>query len=520
MLLVGPASVRGEFPRTEAFTAGADAFESAPEIVSASGVSDITDLLAFSKETGETGHSIFSNNTAGKSAWWRWTAPETGFCTVDTGLTPNVTAPVKDTVLAVYQGESLETLTPVVKNNDRTANRNDPDRRLSSVSFFATAGEVYLIAVDGLNSSFVVAGASEVRLQIRQVAARKAVRFGTWVAENRSGDAVDMGSVAVTLTGTGGLSGKLTTMKKVYPFKGVVSTDGHFRAAFEQPVKKGEAPRAPVELLLDVTAHGLLRVNVDGVEAGATLPERAVFAPKVPSSNAGYYTLHVSVNTVVVGYGTMGMSVAGSGAVRGTGVAPDGSVFTFGSALHQSRADDRLELSLFAPMFAKKGGIMLSGTVSETGVNDNVEIEGFFIRPAGAATATFYPEGLNENVSAYGGTYTAPGKVGRVLGFMDGDDGAGVLRITNRNDELPDGSLTERLIWGETNKIVFDSPTRKPVLKLNPKTGMITGSITEPANRKRTIRGAIILNSGFVGLEGLVTGAKQTLFFDLGPVRR
>ena len=90
------------------------------------------------KETGEPKHA---GNAGGKSLWWTWTAPSAGTVTIDTAGSNF------DTLLAVYTGTSVSTLTPVTggSNDDSPAGGTTT----SKVTFAVTAGTVYQIAVDG-----------------------------------------------------------------------------------------------------------------------------------------------------------------------------------------------------------------------------------------------------------------------------------------------------------------------------------------------------------------------------------
>ena len=73
------------------------------------------------------------------SAWYRWTAPTTGWFTFDTLLNPAV-----DTVLAAYTGTTIDALTEVASNDDATPGSVAQSR----ITFLATAGTTYRIAVD------------------------------------------------------------------------------------------------------------------------------------------------------------------------------------------------------------------------------------------------------------------------------------------------------------------------------------------------------------------------------------
>ena len=88
------------------------------------------------KEPGERDHASL---TGSNSVWWSWVAPATGRYQVDTeGST-------FDTLLAVYTGSDLGTLT-LVEENDGDPRDN---YKISRLQFQATAGTAYSIAVDG-----------------------------------------------------------------------------------------------------------------------------------------------------------------------------------------------------------------------------------------------------------------------------------------------------------------------------------------------------------------------------------
>jgi hypothetical protein len=89
------------------------------------------------KEAGEPNHA---GNAGGASIWYRWTAPAAGLVTVATCGSDF------DTLLAVYTGDTIGTLTSVASNDDTCAEQ-------SRLSFEATAGTTYRIAVDGFDGA-------------------------------------------------------------------------------------------------------------------------------------------------------------------------------------------------------------------------------------------------------------------------------------------------------------------------------------------------------------------------------
>jgi hypothetical protein len=105
--------------------------------------------VAATKETGEPNHA---GNTNVHSVWWKWTAASGGSATITT-LGSNF-----DTVLGVYTGSTVSALTQIAANDDvepaTSANNSDPKRiRTSTVTFTATGGTTYYIAVDGWDGS-------------------------------------------------------------------------------------------------------------------------------------------------------------------------------------------------------------------------------------------------------------------------------------------------------------------------------------------------------------------------------
>jgi len=106
--------------------------------------------IAATKQSGEPNHAG-ANATTGHSVWWKWTAPGSGSTTIDT-LGSNF-----DTVLAVYTGATITTLSVVAANDDAElldpAAPNPLRKRTSIVTFNAVSGTTYYIAVDGWGST-------------------------------------------------------------------------------------------------------------------------------------------------------------------------------------------------------------------------------------------------------------------------------------------------------------------------------------------------------------------------------
>ena len=95
--------------------------------------------VGFTGEVGEPDHAEASG--ALNSSWWSWTAPTSG------EIILNTTGSNFDTTLAVYTGDTLNTLTEVASNDDSAGTTQ------SLVTFDAVAGTTYQIAVDGFGGS-------------------------------------------------------------------------------------------------------------------------------------------------------------------------------------------------------------------------------------------------------------------------------------------------------------------------------------------------------------------------------
>jgi Ca2+-binding RTX toxin-like protein len=114
-----------------------DAFANAIDVGTAPGMLLQGSNVAATKETGEPDHA---GNPGGRSVWFTWTAPIGGSVPHVAILTDGGF----DTLLGVYTGAAVDSLTEVASNDDNGAGG-------SSVSFPTTSGTTYRIAVDGFS---------------------------------------------------------------------------------------------------------------------------------------------------------------------------------------------------------------------------------------------------------------------------------------------------------------------------------------------------------------------------------
>ena len=111
-----------------------DNFAAAAELTGRSDVAEGTNEEA-TKELNEPNHA----GPGGASIWYRWTAPADGRVVVSTCESDF------DTLVGVYTGTAVGSLTQVAANNDGCG----VGRLQSRLSFQATTGTTYSIAVDG-----------------------------------------------------------------------------------------------------------------------------------------------------------------------------------------------------------------------------------------------------------------------------------------------------------------------------------------------------------------------------------
>ncbi|MFL5893934.1 MAG: Ig-like domain-containing protein [Thermoleophilaceae bacterium] len=106
---------------------------------------------AASKETAEPDHA---GDGGGHSIWYSWTAPADGAVAIDTCTS------AFNTLVGVYTGSALDSLTPVASNNDAAIGRcdNAGSSGVSYVKFTAVAGTTYKFAVDGAGGASGIVG--------------------------------------------------------------------------------------------------------------------------------------------------------------------------------------------------------------------------------------------------------------------------------------------------------------------------------------------------------------------------
>ena len=121
------------------------------------------------KETGEPNHA---GNAGGKSVWYSWTAPHSATVEVTTAKSVTYSGLSWNTLLAVYTGSSVSSLTLIASNDD--SGIGGDGSTTSRLFFNAAAGTTYQIAVDSLDGaagSVVLAGGYQSSVSVPDPAA-------------------------------------------------------------------------------------------------------------------------------------------------------------------------------------------------------------------------------------------------------------------------------------------------------------------------------------------------------------
>lgn len=199
------------------------------QVISGNSGSIFGSNVCATKEPGEPNHA---GNPGGASVWYRWTAPRSGIVTIDTmGST-------FDTLLAVYIGSAVNNLTLIASDDDSGGNLT------SRVTFTATSGTTYRIAVDGYNG---VAG--NIRLSWSLAIPTPALMR----IERATGNAYTDGA---WISGGADIAERIDVSEPVEPGD-VVELDPHI----PQHYRKARSPYNPLVAGVIATAPGIIIGN-------------------------------------------------------------------------------------------------------------------------------------------------------------------------------------------------------------------------------------------------------------------
>ncbi|GEP41126.1 hypothetical protein [Brevifollis gellanilyticus] len=492
----------------------ADNFENATDISGFTRYqSDDHSILNCTMQAGEPG-LFWGDPGAGKTVWWKWTAPEDGFCTVDT-LKETEAEHIRDTVIAVATGQTVNALTLVAFSDDHWTSGNGASHRGASCTFYAVKNTTYHIVVDGLSPSNITATQHQMSMKLALLPKRPTKKAGAW---RIFGEPSLHGTLSFSKTSAYSFTAKFTVGQKSHSFAGVLSPEGFYSISFPRSAPAGSPPLAPLGLIIDAKDGGSFHVGYGGVEwSREDLLEVISFPAGTFSKVAGNFSGSFALDNNVAANGLVFATVKPNGTVTGTTTLPDGVKVTFSGPLTRYSGTESV-LPVCATQQTGKGYFFQKLRFVELGQEDRMNSVGrvYYVRPP-APKSAFYTAGIDADGILEGGTYVKPLANQRALGFLNGTMGDGTLRIPMVAGEIAN-DVMEGLNLSIANKFIFKTPAmRKPVLTLNTTTGLVTGSIYEPAGKKRTITGALYKHNNQLFLKGQVAGTTQNVSFEVTP---
>lgn len=491
------------------FPVGSDAFSSATVVPAEGGTSSSTDLNTCSGQPGEP--AVFPGASP-KTAWWKWTAPESSLCVVDTlSLSYNSSVAAEDSsTIAVFTGNSLSGLTLVARSSIYTVltNGSFPDPG-AAVSFYAEKGRTYHFHV---GSNYVSDSHRTVVLAVSPLPVTSIQKTGYVTYTNPDGT-VGLAGVSVLVSSKGSYTGKLLLRSGSYAFKGVLDFAGYGTAVVALKSVPGQPPQPPATVIFRGMLESAARIYLPNCPvAWFDLLDR-VPVPSVPegpwSGTARFSSLELS--------GPLLMTVKPNNTVVFALKSADGTALTYSGPFYSERySNARPGINLLKFLNGGKTAIAMSAYIVDgAGLDRPLGGSGRHLKDA-QPSAALYPGGLATTFTLSASPYTRPRPGMRAHDFLNATGGAGKLRVTDPSGELG-GTVDLPLTLDTNNKFVFATDiVRKPSLKLNLATGQVTGSITLNG-KKRTMTGTVFLSSGTPTLRGYITGTARHVGFEVIP---
>jgi hypothetical protein len=447
-------------------------------------------------EAGETGHRRFGE-LARKSVWYRLTPDFNGYIELDT------TGSADDTVVAVYKGTKLAKLTCLGRCDDM------PDTYRAKLRIAVVKGVSYFIALDGLDGGGVQQIIAKALLRHQSATFEADTRFTSGFTSPYKDD---HGKLTLVLTDKGSVSGKVLAGNKKYSFKSAISADKVIPIIIPRP------EQLPIFLTvtLDTLADGQMKASAavtGNMGDKALLATTAYQAPKfstlTPCPRRGNYNYHLPTITHT-GHGFGRLSISNTGICKGTGFLGDGTSFTYSArVLNDGGGDVILDLAgkgrivYHLPLYGGKGQI--GGRVSLSFVNESsTTLSGSsqWFRPPFAGV--FIPLGLEQyNMAMAGKNYTPPGPNTRVDTVFNTNGGSARFQAISAG--LTHIHQLFTLSTANTFQFVANNPNAV-TLRLNAKTGIVTGSARFTDQTKTSPIRAMLIPTGTPGVSPGIFG--------------
>lgn len=392
-----------------------------------------------------------------------------------------------------------------------TANASDSDALATTTT--STTSDPNRVALKAALPREAVAGSTTESVTAAEASLSSLQGTYIGVITSSTPSAENAGAITLNTTAAGKFTGKLTLGGKNYPLKGLFDTAG--TATVSLPRANG----APLAIKLQASASGsageLSGTVSDGTTVSEVVGDRA--ATKAAASvNAGKWTVLLTApetlpgDTVApqgAGHATIQVSPKGAARIRGT--LSDGTAFSYGTSVSKSNY-----LYVYAPLYQKRG--VLAGVLelkSDTGTGGAITGSVQWIKPAGLAGQTLYPEGFNLDLNATGESYSkaTASKPGR--GFPSTN---GISTITLSGGDLQQ-TVTRTLSISAAGKVsVTDPGTEQLKVTVNVNAGTFSGSFLDGvAKQRRRFSGAVLQTQAIGG--GAFQGTSESGSVTLTP---
>lgn len=464
-----------------------DNFANAATLVE--GVTALVNNLEGTMETGEPNHSRFGRATL-RSVWYQFTPQTNGYVELDT------TGSSVDTVVAVYKGTAVNKLTLLDKVDDVPGGITRAKIRL-----LVNKGKKYFVAVDGFSSG------GNLEVTLRTLVKLQALTFeaALRISNTFSGTFMpDLGKLVLTLTEKGTVSGKAYLGSKSFPVVSAVGVDKTIPIVIYRP---DQLP-VLITVTLSTLANGQIRPSaaLTATMGDKALTGTAFLAPKFTAieSCPRIGTYNYSIAAVgFLGTSFCRQTISATGICKGAGYLADGTVFTYSApVLNNSGGDVHLDLlnaGMVLPHLSLLGGkALFSGNVSLTRVdpsNTTVAVSFSWFKVPGPGLT---PLGIEtQSLGGSGKNYQAPPAGTRVDPIFNVNGGS--VRVIASSSGLP--SVDQIATLTTNNVIQVSAPNSNAVvLKLDAKTGLVTGSTKFTGQTKASvIRALLIPGTGFRG---------------------
>jgi hypothetical protein len=465
------------------------------------GSSSAVDNTYATAQPGEPVHFTYGGSLRpSHSLWWKFVPTFNGYVQFDT-VGSNY-----DTVLSVYTGTVLTSLTRVAQNNDPDV---QPPVTTSILRIPVTKGVTYHIAVDGLTSGAV----GSTILNITTIRINTPRTYQTVLKESYVKD--DDGLLSFTTTATSLVTGKVVAGGRTFAFTGAVSVDGRLVASID---RSGEQP-VVMDLTVGTETSGTVygpatgTVQMGDTTINVTAYPAGLYTTAAPCPRAGHYDYAVTA-TGAVGYGVASVTVGTTGTCTGSGTLGDGTPFVFSAPLLDDSGGEDGDIGTggtycyHVPLYSLQG--QMTGIATFDASTTPVSVGGMILwfRPAPKTGVAFLPQGIfGSEVTTFGNLYLPPAATHRV---DDAFPASGACTLSISDVDFP--ALTKSLVLSNAN--AFAAPVPNPnliTLKVATPTGFLSGTVklinSATSYKVATVNGVIINYPGTpLGFYGYATG--------------